>query len=98
MIAMSPNTPSTVLTVSAYYARWRELYKKSSGITAKSLSSYDEKFRKYIRPAVGEAPLSAVTDGDLQAILNASAGMSYSHLSKLRSLMQQLFSLSLIHI
>lgn len=92
---MSPNTPSTVPTVSAYYARWRELYKKSSGITAKSLSSYDEKFRKYIRPAVGEAPLSAVTDGDLQAILNASAGMSYSHLSKLRSLMQQLFSRAL---
>ncbi len=88
---MSPNTP----TVSAYYARWRALYKKDSGITAKSLASYDEKFRKYILPAVGDLPLPAVTDGDLQAILNASAGMSYSHLSKLRSLMQQLFSRAL---
>lgn len=89
---MSQTTRRAVrLTVGEYYAQWRELYKQNSGITAKSLAAYDEKFRKYICPAVGERLLADVRDGDLQAILNASAGMSFSHLSKLRSLMQQLF-------
>lgn len=80
------------LTVSEYYARWRILYKENSGITAKSLAAYDEKFRNYIAPAIGELPLAAVRDVDLQGILNASTGMSFSHLSKLRSVMQQLFT------
>ena len=79
------------LTVSEWYRQWKSLYKQNSGMTAKSLSSYDEKFRKYIEPAVGRLRLDHVQDQHLQKILNDAAGMSFSQLTKIRSLLQQMF-------
>jgi len=78
-------------TVSDWYQQWRRLYKEPADLTAKSLSAYDEKFRNYIRPAIGHMKLRDVREQHLQQILNAQSGMSHSHLVKLRSLMQQLF-------
>ncbi|MBQ8494507.1 MAG: hypothetical protein IJ465_01985, partial [Clostridia bacterium] len=78
-------------TVSDWYQQWRRLYKEPADLTAKSLSAYDEKFRNYIRPAIGHMKLRDVREQHLQQILHAQSGMSHSHLVKLRSLMQQLF-------
>lgn len=80
------------MTVNAWYEQWKDLYKEPSGMTAKSLLSYDEKYQKYVKPAIGRMKLKDVKDYHLQKILNSEAGRSYSHLTKLRSTMQQLFS------
>jgi integrase len=84
-------SPDRAMTVTEWYGQWRALYKENSGITAKSLAGYDEKFRKYLQPTIGARPVRDVREVDLQQILNGAAGMSYSHLTKLRSLLQQLF-------
>lgn len=81
----------TPLTVSDWYQQWKSLYKQNSGMTAKSLSSYDEKFRKYIEPAIGPLYLDTIHDQHLQKILNDAAGMSFSQLTKIRSILQQMF-------
>ena len=74
-----------------WFTQWRDTYKAPSGLTPKSLGLYDEKYRGYIGPAVGQLKLGEVRDLDLQAILNTQAGRSYSHVSKLRMVMQELF-------
>ena len=79
------------LTVDQWFTQWRDTYKAPSGLTPKSLGLYDEKYRGYIGPAVGQLKLGEVRDLDLQAILNTQAGRSYSHVSKLRMVMQELF-------
>ncbi len=82
---------SANMTVSRWYQEWRALYKEPADLTAKSLAAYDEKYRKYIAPAIGSMKLRDVRDFHLQQILNREAGKSHSHLVKLRSTMQQLF-------
>ena len=79
------------LTVDQWFAQWRDTYKAPSGLTPKSFSLYDEKYRGYIGPAVGHLKLTEVRDLHLQTILNTQAGRSYSHVSKLRMVMQELF-------
>ena len=81
----------TNMTVSDWYQQWRRLYKEPADLTAKSLSAYDEKFRIYIHPAIGQKKLRDIREQDLQLILNSQAGMSHSHLVKLRSILQQMF-------
>ena len=84
-------TASGASTVDQWFRRWKEIYKEPSGLTPKSLSLYDEKYERYIRPAIGHRKVQDIRDLDLQAILNTQAGMSYSHLTKLRMVMQELF-------
>ena len=84
-------TVSVDATVDQWFRRWKEVYKEPSGITPKSLALYDEKYEGYIRPAIGHRKLRDIRDLDLQAILNTQAGKSYSHLSKLRMVLQELF-------
>ncbi len=57
----------------------------------KSFGLYDEKYRGYIGPAVGHLKLTELRDLHLQTILHTQAGRSYSHVSKLRMVMQELF-------
>lgn len=85
-------TTGANITVCTWYQQWKSLYKESSDLTTKSLSTYDEKYRKYIHPAIGHMRLKDVRDFHLQRILNSQAGKSHSHLTKLRSTMQQMFS------
>lgn len=68
-----------------------QTYKIPSGITPKSLRLYDEKYNGYIGPAIGQKKLQDVRDLHLQTILNTQAGRSYSHVSKLRMVLQELF-------
>lgn len=79
-------------TVDRWYKEWMEVYKKPSGITKKSLGLYDEKYMNYIKPVVGTMKLRAVREIHLQKILNAEEGKSFSHVVKLRMVMQELFS------
>ena len=80
-----------VPTVDQWFRRWMALYKEPLGLTKKSLMTYEEKYRCYIAPAVGPLPLPDVRDLHLQDILNRQAGKSFSHVSKLRMVMQELF-------
>ena len=83
--------PGGTATVDQWYRKWMKIYKNPAGLTPKSLCQYGEKYDRYIRPAVGRLPLLEVRDFHLQEILNGQAGMSYSHVSKLRMVMQELF-------
>ena len=79
-------------TVDRWFAEWKKLYKDSAGLTAKSLKMYDEKYSNYIKPAIGKMRLRDVRDVHLQKILNAQAGTSFSHVSKLRLVIKEMFS------
>lgn len=80
------------MSVAAWFDQWLALYKAPAGLTAKSLGAYAEKFNGYIRPAIGRQKLKDIRDVHLQQILNSQAGRSYSHVAKLRGVMQQIFS------
>lgn len=79
------------MSVNAWYREWKETYKEPSGITKKSLGMYDEKYKHYIGPIIGRMKLKDVRDIQLQKILNRQAGMSYSHVSKIRLVMKEMF-------
>lgn len=79
------------MTVDAWYKEWKALYKDPKGLTPKSLVMYDEKYRNYIKPRIGHLKLRDVRDVHLQRILNEQAGMSSSHVKKIRMVMQQMF-------
>lgn len=79
------------MTVNAWYKEWKATYKDPKGLTPKSLGMYDEKYNGYIKPAVGHMKLQSVKDVHLQRILNGQAGMSRSHVEKLRRVMRELF-------
>nr|DAF15328.1 MAG TPA: Integrase [Caudoviricetes sp.]DAP69590.1 MAG TPA: Integrase [Caudoviricetes sp.] len=78
-------------TVDQWFARWKELYKAEQGITAKSLRMYDEKYQNYIQPVVGHKKMSAVTEMQLQAVMNTTADKSRSTALKVRMVIQQMF-------
>ena len=77
--------------VDVWYQEWKRVYKVPADLTRKSLLLYDEKYRKYISPAIGTLRLRDVHDIQLQSILNEQRGMSFSHVTKLRMVMQEIF-------
>ena len=79
------------MTVNAWYKEWKATYKDPKGLTPKSLGMYDEKYNGYIKPAIGHMKLKDVKDVHLQRILNGQAGMSFSHVEKLRRVLRELF-------
>ena len=52
---------------------------------------YDEKYNGYIKRRIGHMKLRDVKNVHLQKILNEQAGMSASHVKKLRMVMQEMF-------
>lgn len=80
------------MTVTAWFEEWLDLYKKPAGLTAKSLTMYTEKFNRHIKPRIGPMKMKDVTEAHLQRILNDQAGMSFSHVSKVRLIMRGMFS------
>ena len=74
-----------------WYQEWKRVYKESTDLTTKSLRLYDEKYQKYIGPVIGTMKLRDVHDIHLQSILNDQRGMSFSHVTKLRMVMQEIF-------
>lgn len=79
------------MTVSAWYKEWKANYKDPQGLTGKSLGMYDEKWKKYIAPSIGNMKLQDVRDVHLQRILNSQAGMSLSHVEKIRRVLKEMF-------
>lgn len=78
-------------TVDAWFNEWMALYKEKKDMTPKSRGMYYEKYNKYIKPAIGHMKLKNVRDVHLQKILNAQAGMSKSHVQKVRMVLQAMF-------
>lgn len=79
------------MTVDAWYRQWKATYKDPKGLTEKSLGMYDEKYNGYIKPAIGHIKIQDVRDTHLQKILNGQAGMSESHVKKIRIVIQEMF-------
>lgn len=79
------------VTVNQWFRKWLTTYKKPAGLTPKSLHLYEEKYGKYLRPVIGKRTLLEIRDFHLQALLNEQEGMSYSHVTKLRMVMQEMF-------
>jgi integrase len=79
------------MTVDAWYKQWFKTYKQPKGLTAKSLRMYDSLYSSYIKPAIGSLKMEEVRDIHLQRILNGQAGMSESHVKKLRMVLQEMF-------
>lgn len=80
------------MTVDSWYKQWKGTYKDPKGLTSKSLGMYDEKYNGYIKPSIGHMKLKDVRDVHLQRILNGQAGMSQSHVEKIRRVLRELFS------
>lgn len=78
-------------TVDRWFEEWLEVYKKPAGLTAKSLATYTQKYYGHVSPAIGSMRLKDVREIHLQKILNAQAGRSHSHVTKLRMVMQAMF-------
>ena len=81
----------STMTCDAWYEKWRQTYKDSADLTAKSLQTYDQKYYGHISPRIGHMKLVNVTDVHLQRIMNDQKGTSFSHASKVRMVMQAMF-------
>lgn len=79
------------MSVDNWFNEWIATYKEPKGLTQKSLGMYREKYRNYIKPSIGRLKLSSVTETHLQKIVNAQAGMSASHVKKVRMVLQEMF-------
>ena len=90
-------------TVRAWADRWMETYiqpkvrqpgapKAPGTMGPKNLLMYRQMLANYIIPELGHYKLSKIRDTHLQMLLNDCAGMSKSHVTKLRIVIQALFS------
>lgn len=79
-------------TVRVWADIWLDTYVKHLKMTDNSFSAYEQTVRKYIKPnPLGGMRLTDVRETNLQKILNEQEGMSFSHASKLRMIMKQMF-------
>lgn len=90
-------------TVSAWAERWMKTYiepkvrqpgapKAPGTMGPKNLLMYRQMLNNYIIPELGHYKLSKIRDTHLQMLLNDCAGMSKSHVTKLRIVIQAIFS------
>lgn len=56
-----------------------------------SLQAMKDRYRKYVSPMIGSKPIGKVKSVECQQILNACAGMSFSHCTKLKQEIAFLF-------
>lgn len=95
---------SEKMTVRAWADEWDKTYlkprirkagteKKRGTMTQKSYEMYRQKLDGYILPEIGSQRIGKVKEAHLQQILNdaGSAGMSESHIQKLRLVMGKMF-------
>ncbi len=98
---------STVMTVENWARTWLKTYikpkvrppgspKQRGTMTLKSCEMYEQKIDGYIIPAIGHKRMKDIRDVDLQAILNSSADMSFSHVAKLRMIICAMFEQAVI--
>lgn len=79
------------MTVTQWYERWMDAYKRNKGLTKKSLGMYDEKYNNHIKPYIGGMKIRDVREVHLQQIVNGAANRSESHVKKIRLVLQEMF-------
>ena len=95
---------SSNMTAAAWCREWLETYikprvrepgqpKMKNTMSPKSYRcTYEDKIEKYIIPGLGALKLRDVRDTHLVKILNAEAGKSFSHVSKVRMVIKAVFA------
>lgn len=81
---------SSNMTVKRWAYEWLEVYKEPV-VGIGQYKNYRLYIDKVIVPAIGNKPLKAVTDIELQKIINSRAGNSRSDVSKLRYTIKAMF-------
>ena len=71
---------------------WTEQALKTYKANVKNLKDMESRINKHILSEIGSRPLKSVTPIQCQKILNAQAGMSFSHITKLYQELQFIFS------
>lgn len=77
-------------TFQKWAAQWLEHYKKDL-ISNKNYKTYEANLKNHIYPYIGQASLKDIKQFDCQKILNQQAGKSFTHLSKIRMTLFQIF-------
>lgn len=80
---ISPET-----TFEAWAEKWLETYKSQN---TKQNRTYRSNLKNHVYPYIGHIPISKIKSYQLQDILNAQAGKSLSHISKIRNSLNQIF-------
>ena len=75
---------SKVLSPDTSVDKWAETAFNTYKKNVKGLPEIKGRYYKYISPVIGPIPISLVTPVQCQNILNECAGMSFSHVDKLR--------------
>lgn len=84
-IVMNKNT-----TVARWCDEWLEVYKRPN-VGQKHYEGLEATVRLHIKPEIGGLKMVDVKKVHLQKLLNGHEGMSFSHVSKLRSCLYELF-------
>ena len=82
---------SRILTPSTTVDQWSKVAYDTYKSSVKGLPAMKLRYDKYISPAIGRIPISKVSAVQCQGILNNCAGMSFSHVDKLRQELRFLF-------
>lgn len=69
---------------------WLEAYKKDS-VCAKSYATYEANIANHINPQIGEMKLKDIKQIHCRKVLNTQKGKSFSHISKIRMTLYQIF-------
>lgn len=64
--------------------QWSNIAFNTYKSDVKDLPSMKKRYQKYCSPSIGSRPIGQIKPVECQVILNACAGMSYSHVNKLR--------------
>ena len=86
---------SRILSPSTTVDKWQETAYDTYKMNNKNLPEMKMRYKKYIKPVIGPIPISKVTSVQCQNILNGCAGMSFSHVDKLRQELKFLFESAL---
>lgn len=78
------------INVAYWCGVWLSEYKKPF-VTAKAYNTYSGLVKNYIIPAIGKLYLTDVKPIDLQKILTSRTGMSFSHVSRLKVTIREIF-------
>lgn len=88
-------TKSVIVSPGTTVDQWADIAFDTYKGHTKGLPETKLRYQKYVSPAIGFLPISKVKPVQLQNILNECAGMSFSHVSKLRMEIKFLFYMAL---
>lgn len=86
---------SRILSPSTTVEKWASTAFDTYKMNAKNLPEMKMRYKKYVAPVIGPVPISKVTPVQCQNILNGCAGMSFSHVDKLRQEIRFIFESAL---